>query len=214
MKTIVYIDGYNWYHAVFKHRPDWKWLNAQTFFEKLLHRDDLLSVKMFSAMIDPGKSVSDARDRQEKYFSALKTLPKIKIILGAFQPREVTCKATCGAKYQIQDEKKTDVNIALEMISDSLAGVCEKMCVVTGDSDIQPVVEWVCRNNPKIKIYVYIPALPNLQRDRRIDYYLTQKLPVECKFLPLETIKDHQFKDLVKVTEPEVKLFCRPHLWK
>jgi len=86
------------------------------------------------------------------------------------------------------------------------------MCVVSGDSDIQPVVEWVCKNYPKIKIYVYIPALPNLQRDRRIDYYLTQRLQVECKFLPLDTIKDHQMKATVKLGGG--KLAVRPYVWE
>ena len=30
-KAIFYIDGYNWYHAVFKHYPEWKWLNIENF---------------------------------------------------------------------------------------------------------------------------------------------------------------------------------------
>jgi hypothetical protein len=212
MKTVVYIDGFNWYHAIFKHRPEWKWLNAQTFFEKLLHRDEVISVKMFSALIDPDQPTSDARNRQDRYFSALKTLPKIKIILGAFQSREVTCRADCRAKYVIQDEKKTDVNIAVEMISDALAGICEKMCIVSGDSDVQPVVEWISKNYPQIKMFVYVPAMPNLQRDRRIDYYVTKGLKIECKFLPLDTIENHQMNPTIKLSEG--KFTVRPHLWQ
>lgn len=214
MKTIVYIDGYNWYHSIFRHRPDWKWLNIQSFFEKLLSRDEVISVKMFSAMIDPDNTASDARERQNRYFSALRTLPKVKIILGAFQPRQVTCRASCKTDYWIQDEKKTDVNMAVEVISDSLAGVCEKICIVSGDSDIQPAVEWVCKNNTKLKVFVYIPAMPNIRAERRIDYYITQKLPVECKFLPLDTMEAHQLPTSIKVQQPEVKIFMRPHIWK
>lgn len=49
-KAIFYIDGYNWYHAIFKHFPEWKWLNIQ---ESLRPHDQVLAVKVFSAMIDP-----------------------------------------------------------------------------------------------------------------------------------------------------------------
>lgn len=67
-KGIVYIDGYNWYHAIFKHRPELKWLNIQSFFEALRLDDDVISIKVFSALINP-KPDPDARARQEKSFS-------------------------------------------------------------------------------------------------------------------------------------------------
>ena len=86
-KAIVYIDGYNWYHAIFKHHPEWKWLNIQRFFETLRPDDDIITVKMFSAMIPGEDSI-----RQERYFKALRTLPKVSVILGKFQERNVTCR--------------------------------------------------------------------------------------------------------------------------
>jgi hypothetical protein len=43
-RTIVYVDGYNWYHAIFKHYPEWKWLNVQTLFEVLRPDDDIQSI--------------------------------------------------------------------------------------------------------------------------------------------------------------------------
>jgi uncharacterized LabA/DUF88 family protein len=210
-RSRFYIDGYNWYHGILKHYPEWKWINIQTFFEQLRSREDVISVKMFSAMIDPDKVQSDARDRQERYFKALKTLPKVNIILGAFQSREVTCRGACGAKYNVPEEKKTDVNIAVELISDALSGNCERMCIVSGDSDIQPAVEWPSKNKKEIKITVYVPALPNEQRNRRTDYYATRGLDVECRFLPLDTIKDHQMPNLVKL--PDSTFAVRPHTW-
>jgi len=210
-KCIVYIDGYNWYHAIFKHYPEWKWINIQSFCEYLRSREEVVSVKMFSAMVDPQNPQSEARDRQETYFKALKTLPKVKIILGAFQSREVTCRGTCREKYRIADEKKTDVNIAVEMITDAISGNCSRVVVISGDSDIQPVVEWICKNKPDINVTVYVPALANNQRDRRTDYYATQGLDVECKFLPLDNLKDHQLKGAVKLLEGGFA--ARPYSW-
>ena len=210
-KGIVYIDGYNWYHAIFKHRPEWKWLNIEKFFTTLRSDEDRSAVKMFSAWIDHD---ADAKERQQKYFSVLQTLPKVKLIMGVFQPREVTCRSVCGKKYIVQEEKKTDVNLAVEIMGDAVKGACEYMFIVSGDADVQPAVEWVARNRPEISILVYVPALPAEQRTRRTDYYVTQKLKVDCKFLPLGNIPDHQFKDLVRLPGAEVKFAARPHVWK
>ena len=209
-RAIIYIDGYNWYHAIFKHFPEWKWVNIQSLFEALRPHEEVVSVKMFSAMVDPHLIGSDARERQQKYFDALRTLPKVTIVLGTFQVREVTCKAN-GCKYSFQEEKKTDVNIAVHMMSDAIEGKCDRICIVSGDSDIQPAVEWVATNRANVTVTVYIPSLPKEQPTRRTDYYQTKGLPVECKFLPLGPIKEHQLPHNVKL--PNGKFVCRPHLW-
>lgn len=206
---VVYVDGYNWYHAIFRFRPEWKWLNIQSFFEYLRSRENVTAVKVFSAMV---VNEPDARYRQETYFKALRTLPKLKIILGLFQPREVTCRADCRKKYYVQEEKKTDVNMTVELMADAISDSCpDRICIVTGDSDIQPAVEWIAKNRPRVKITVYVPALPADQATRRIDYYKTRGLPVDCVFLPVDSIKDHQFKGAVKVGVGQ--FVSRPTSW-
>jgi hypothetical protein len=55
-QALIYIDECNWYHAVFKHHPEWKWLNVQTFFEALRPDDKIVRVKLFSAMVNPDGS--------------------------------------------------------------------------------------------------------------------------------------------------------------
>ena len=151
-------------------------------------------------------------ERQKRYFDALSTLPKVRLIFGLFQPREVACRGTCKERYVIQDEKKTDVNLAVEMIDDAIKGSCDAMFIVSGDSDVQPAVEWIGHNQPKIKITVYVPVLPQEQQVRRTDYYRTKGLAVECKFLPLGGIKDHQLKPVVKLANGH--LAVRPHVWQ
>jgi len=211
-RCIVYIDAYNWYHALFKHYPEWKWLNIQTFFEALRPHEQIVAIKMFSAMLEPASPENDAKARQERYFQALKTLPKVSIILGKFQPREVTCRAECKRKYFVDEEKKTDVNMAVEIISDTIGSNCESMCVVSGDSDIQPALEWVVTRYKSIKVAVYVPALAAEQSSRRLDYYRVQGLPVDCRFLPLSDLKNHQFPHNVKL--PDNNFVCRPHVWQ
>jgi 6-hydroxy-3-succinoylpyridine 3-monooxygenase len=158
-RAIVYIDGYNWYHAIFKHRPDWKWLNVQSFFQEMRPRETIQEIKFFSAIIDEDKPVSDAKDRHQKFIKALKTLPKVKVILGKFQSREVTCRAHCKQKYIVPEEKKTDVNIAVEILSDAIDDKFDCMVLVSGDSDVQPPIQWVKRRFPEKKISVYCISL-------------------------------------------------------
>jgi hypothetical protein len=121
----------------------------------------------------------------------------------------VTCRAN-GCRYSFFEEKKTDVNIAVHMLSDAFAGTYDKMFVVSADSDIQPAVEWVVKNTA-VRVTVYIPALPQEQANRRTDYYKTKGIPVACKFLPLGNIKDHQLPNIVHL--PGGRLVARPHTW-
>jgi hypothetical protein len=83
---------------------------------------------------------------------------------------------------------------------------------ISGDSDVQPAVEWIANNKKNIKLTVYVPALRQEQSERRTDYYKTKGLGVDCKFLPLGSIKDHQMKDLVKLANGQFA--SRPHLWQ
>jgi len=62
-RCIVYIDGYNWYHAVFKHRPELKWINVQSLFETIRIDDEVVAVKMFSAMINSKQDPSAVTER-------------------------------------------------------------------------------------------------------------------------------------------------------
>ncbi|NBV24810.1 MAG: NYN domain-containing protein [Proteobacteria bacterium] len=209
-KAIVYIDGFNWYHAIFKHHPEWKWLNIQTFFEVLRPHETVVSIKFFSAIVDGHrKGASDARDRHEKYIKALKSLPKVKVILGKFQDREVTCRAVCGRKYLVPEEKKTDVNNAVEIMADAVDDKCDLAILISGDSDVQPPVQWVRRRYPQKSVLVYIPALPQERDDRRLDYYTS--IGVQCKFLPLESLVRHQLPETIRL--PDGETICRPSIW-
>lgn len=123
----------------------------------------------------------------------------------------MTCRAQCKGKYFVDEEKKTDVNMAVEIMSDAINGNAKLLCVVSGDSDIQPAMEWVAQRDPSIKIVVYIPALPAEQSFRRLDYRI-HNIKFECRFLPLGDLMKHQLPHNIKL---EDKTFCcRPESWK
>lgn len=201
-RCIVYVDAFNWYYGVFIHRPAWKWLNLQSFFETLRLDDDVVAVKLFTALVEPKRHISPRRDRQQRYLKALTSLPKVQIIHGKYQERTVTCQARdCirHLEYQVAEEKKTDVNIAVHLMDDAIKDRADTLIIVSGDSDLEPAVEWVRQNHPRIKIHVYIPALEDERQQRRNDNY--QRMQVNCKLLPLADIPRHQLPATVQLAE-------------
>jgi hypothetical protein len=204
-RSIIYIDGFNWYFAIFRHFPEWKWLNIQSFFEEIRPDDEVVTVKYFTALVEPKLLVSEKRSRQNLYLNALRKLPKVRVILGVYQDRSVRCLAACHQEYEVPEEKKTDVNIAVHMIDDVIKGSVDRIVIVSGDSDIEPAAAWVCNNYPKIKLNVYIPVLEEEKKKRRNDYY--ERLGATVKFLPLHLFDNHQLPN------PAVGGFERPMSW-
>lgn len=187
----VYIDGFNAYYGVFKHRPATKWLNVQSYCEAVLNPLEVSKVQYFTAYVDEANSASG---RQRAYFCALKSLPKVKFTFGKFQPKTNNC-GLCFRDYKAPQEKKTDVNIALAMTVDAMSQTYDSMVLVSGDSDLHPVCQWIKTNRPAIELRVYIPAIPEQQPYRRADFL--KEIGVPWGFLPLEELASNQFPDSV-----------------
>ena len=130
-RCTLYVNGFNWYFGIFRHRSAWKWLNIQSFFEALRLDEDVVAIKFFTALIDLLQHVSTLRDRHKRYLKALSSLPKVKeVILGKFQERTVTCQAReCQRRleYVVPEEKKTDVNIAVNLMEDAFRGLTDSL---------------------------------------------------------------------------------------
>jgi hypothetical protein len=185
-RCTVYIDAFNWYYGIFVRHPEWKWLNLESFFTSLRPDEEVVCVNFFTA--------------------------KVRVILGKYQERTVTCQAAACPRrleYRVGEEKKTDVNIAVRLIDDAINRRTDAMVVVSADSDLEPAVEWVRRNYAAIKISVYIPALPNTLPQRRNDHYL--QMGVACRTLPLADLHRHQLPS--SVTLPNGAAVHRPGSW-
>jgi uncharacterized LabA/DUF88 family protein len=136
-RCVVYVDGFNLYYGILRQHPEWKWLNLQGFFESLRPDEDLVRVKLFTAIVEADKRESERRDRMQRYLRALKAFLKVEIILGRYQPRLVMCRADCRKEYYVPEEKKTDVNIAVNMLSDCFLDKLDSAVLVSGDSDLE-----------------------------------------------------------------------------
>ena len=130
-----------------------------------------------------------------------------------YKLRQVTCRAAACRRqlqYLAPEEKKTDVNLAVHLIDDALHARSDSVVIVSGDSDLEPAVEWFRKNHPGIKVTVCIPTLPAQSPQRRNDFYL--RIGVTCRQLPLAEIPRHQFPSVI--TLPNGTVVQRPADWK
>lgn len=156
-RTFIYVDGFNLYYGAIRGGPN-KWLDLQRYFRMLRPHDDIQAIRYFSAPIS-GPNLAN----QEAYLRALETLPLVQVVLGRFKSKQVKCNNTLcthtGSRvFQTQEEKRTDVNIALAMLDDAYQGLCERMILVSGDSDLVPAIDLVKQRFPGVEVLVYVPA--------------------------------------------------------
>lgn len=137
-RTIVYIDGFNLYHAIDDLKDDsLKWLNLRALAESMLREGEHLhQVIYFSAYATHYPS---AYKRHRAYVKALKQV-RVKVVLGQFKKKFAKCNA-CQARYQTHEEKETDVNIAIHLIRDTLQDSYDRAIIVSADTDMKSAVE-------------------------------------------------------------------------
>lgn len=172
MKTIVYIDGYNFYYGLLKHTP-YKWLDFYRLFSQhiipgITPEADVIEVKFFTANILAkfASKGQQAASSQNIYHNALlaTSLDKITIIKGYYsseqsKPMVYANPPDKSNRTQIWkiEEKQTDVQMALHIYRDASMGHCEQIVVCTNDTDLVPSMTIVKSDFPHVQIGAVIP---------------------------------------------------------
>ena len=156
-RTIVYVDGFNFYYGAVR-GTSYKWLDMENCFLKLRPGDEIRRIWYFTALVDGTKG-----SRQQAYLRALATKPLVQVMLGKFKLKQVKCGVTgCtypGSKvFDMPEEKRTDVNIALQLLDDANRDRAEQFIIVSGDSDLVPALEMVKTQWPAKRLIVYVPS--------------------------------------------------------
>ena len=226
-RSIVYIDGFNFYYGMLAERPDLKWLNYQRLAELLRPDDEILKVRLFTTVVDqdhrrlPGES--SKHDRQSRILAALRTQPKITITPGKFSDRERECLVSssfCSVpkgprrKYWAREEKQTDVQLALQIVLDvqeeKAAGrQLDNIVLISGDIDMLPALTVAFQQDKKVRAAIYIPVHEAQLKNRRKDEFTKYCDPV--KPIPEKYLRLAQFPDVVEL-RPGVTV-GRPSEW-
>lgn len=154
-RVITYIDGFNMYFGLKSQRWDrYFWLDVQALSRNLLQGDQtLVHTKYFTARIS---GPAEKAKRQGTYIEAIQTLQDVSIYFGQYQTSPRTCR-NCGFTYEAPQEKMTDVNIAVELLTDAFQDAFDTAIVISADSDLVGPVAAVKRLFPAKRVIVACP---------------------------------------------------------
>ena len=155
IKVNVYIDGFNLYHSTLQHtHPDCRWLNLFELSKRLINpiTEEIQNVYYFSALTT---WLPERAKKHLLYIHALRTVGVIDI-LGKFSLRERKCPL-CSSRYLAHEEKKTDINIAVNLLCDAAADEFDTALILSGDSDLAPVTSKLRQLCPTKKIGIIVP---------------------------------------------------------
>lgn len=199
-RIIAYIDGFNLYFGMKESGNDTLWLNIQKLTNSLLMpNQQLMYTKYFTSRI---RNNPDKEKRQRTYLEAIDTLKDCKIYYGHYQSNIETCRK-CGNTYPYSNEKMTDVNIAVEMLTDAYADKYDTAFLITGDSDLIPPMRAVHSFFKNKRVFV---AFPPHRHNISVAYEAKGSLTIGRKKL-----KDAQFAEQV-IKSDGFKLI-RPLTW-
>lgn len=171
-RVVVFIDGFNLYHAIHELKPptklskaDWdsyrhwrqhlKWLNLKSLAQGFIGaaHEELKEVLYFSAY---ATWMPDQHKRHQAYVAALES-HDVSVVMGRFKPRDKWCKATCKEPFMTHEEKETDVNVALHLTNYAWQNKYDHAIVISGDSDLVPAVACVTKLFPRKKVTIATP---------------------------------------------------------
>jgi uncharacterized LabA/DUF88 family protein len=185
--AIVYIDGYNLYNGLKKAGiRKYLWLNLNEFASKLLlPHQTLVKTKYFTSVekIDP-----KSRKRQETYFDALATLPAFNRYLGHFQNDADRWCSVCKQYVPDTREKRTDVNIATEMLVDAFHNKFDVAVLVSTDSDFVPAIRAILTYFPEKRVFSAISPKRSSKALKGVSsniILITEKMLLDSQFPPI-----------------------------
>jgi uncharacterized LabA/DUF88 family protein len=201
-RVIAYTDGYNLYYGLRAKR--WKrfyWLNIQEMVRRLLKPGQtLITTKYFTTVV---KQPEDKRKRQAVFLEALRTLKDFQIYYGHFLEDTVRCY-NCGYIYKTHHEKMTDVNIAVELMSDAFQGNFDMALLISADSDLVGPVKAVRRLFSHKRV---VAAFPPARTSKALKQAVDAQIYINRNVLAKSVFPD-------QVVKPDGYVLHRPAQWQ
>lgn len=164
LRTIVYIDGFNFYYGQLKDSP-YKWLDLTKLFKTILgDENNLIKIKYFTARVQPTDRDPQVNIRQDTYFRALEAhCPEVETHFGHFLRHKVFAENANPPPNKIEifktEEKGSDVNLALHVLNDAWADAYDCAVIVSNDSDLAAALRMVKEQHKKV-IGLITPGAP------------------------------------------------------
>ena len=196
MKTNVYIDAGNLYFGLLRKRPEYKWLDLVAFAETLLPAGNYLSgVKYFTSNIKTFPHDQAAIEHQNLYLQALAARGGVQIFFGKYNKNKtwlpvldercLTCDAVDDRKLihvMKFEEKRTDVNLATEMLRDAYTTDVRSFALVSGDSDFTAPLDLIRKDlNKQVLVFNPKDRPTDLQNHAAVCIDIPRDLPARCQ---------------------------------
>ena len=176
-RITVYVDGFNFYYGLRRMKtidPDWKqfyWIDFVKLFDHFKEKGQVLQKVIY--FTTPHINIQKSA-RQDILLKTNKLLNnnRFEVIFGKFYHKQQTCKI-CKAKYRTPEEKRTDVNISVQMMRDCALDNTDILILVTADSDLAPPIESIKADYPNKIIKIIFPPkafsndLNNFMKDNK-----------------------------------------------
>jgi hypothetical protein len=162
MKNVtVYVDGFNFYYGLKRMKTkdrDWRkfyWIDFVKFFDHFMGNHQILRKVVY--FTTPPMNIQK-RNRQGLLLKANQLLngDRFEVIEGKFYEKEFICPV-CGNKYTMPEEKRTDVNISVQMMRDCARNNTDVLILVSADSDLVPPLELVKNDYPEKTVKIFFP---------------------------------------------------------
>ncbi len=159
--AVFFIDGFNFYHSLIDDDPlmhvqrysQYKWLNYRKLCELFISKSICIRKILFFTALTVWNQ--DKVLRHKQLIKALQSID-IEIVYGKFKRKDRTCRI-CKKTYRTHEEKQTDVNIAIELLSLAYQNVYDIAYIISGDSDLIPSIQAVQKTFPNKKINIIFP---------------------------------------------------------
>jgi uncharacterized LabA/DUF88 family protein len=205
------IDGFNLYHSVREASRDLdgestRWLDIRRLCSSYIYLFGktavLQEIHYFSALAkhlenrDP-----DITKRHRDFIKCLKATGVVAEI-NRFKKKSMTCPS-CKHKFDRYEEKETDVAVAIKLLELFVTDSCDTVVLVTGDTDLAPVVRTAKKLFASKKV---VFAFPYKRKNQEL-----ANLAPESFEIKKEQYGKHQFPDPYVL--PDGSKICKPSKW-
>lgn len=186
-RTIVYIDGFNFYYGALRDTR-WKWLDPVQLFQRVLSPgNQILKIRYFTARVQSTPADPSMHVRQDAYLRAIQAhCPLVDLHFGHFLRHRVSMEHATPPPRTVRvwknEEKGSDVNLAIHLLNDAWLDAYDCAVVVSNDSDLAESLRLVKHQFSKI-LGIVTPGAPARRTSRELLRYVDFVRPVRPRVL-------------------------------
>lgn len=191
-RTIVYVDGFNFYYGALK-GTRWKWLDPVQLFQRVLNPNNrIVKIRYFTARVQSTPADPNLHVRQDAYLRALQAhCPLVDLHFGHFLRHRVSMEHASPPPRTVSvwknEEKGSDVNLATHLLNDAWLDAYDCAVIVSNDSDLAESLRLVKHQSTKI-VGIVTPGAPARRTSRELLRHADFVRPVRPRALELSQL--------------------------